>query len=459
MKKTDKKTISIYFLLIFGAALYLSFLFNDNLWVDEAFSASLIRGSWSEVWRDTVADTLPPLYNLFAKLMTVILGYSAPVMKFASAIPMILSLIVAAFPLRRLYGVKCSALFMLLLISMPELFYYGVEIRPYSLGFLFVTCAAASYCSLIAHFSKRSLTCLAVSTALAGYSHHFALVAAAFLWLWYFIYLIFHDRKHITDYFKGIAMTTAMYLPCFCLAVYQIKNYFSMAPLSLHSLLSDLRYPFVTHITALSLALLVCFVLVVICAVITHKSGTMTALSLIVIYAFVIGFGYGASILKGSSLFTARYFPSLGCLWLGFSIMLNNTLSSAGKHKKILSSIVLLIIIFVGLYNYRVQFVSEYAPAVNDMKDFFNNNLSPDDGYIIYEDAYQIETCMKYYYPNLQKHSWKNVDKIKGTVWYFEVDGYEKELEKASDYGYNIVYIRSMAFDRYAFRLYRLDPV
>ena len=91
------------------------------------------------------------------------------------------------------------------------------------------------------------------------------------------------------------------------------------------------------------------------------------------------------------------------------------------------------------------------------MTAWFDRNLSPDDGYIIYETAYQIEICMRYYYPGLKKYDRQSINEIKGNIWYFEVEGYEYELEKFKSLGYNIVYMRQMAFDRYKFNLYRLD--
>ncbi len=462
MKNADKKTISIYFLLLFGIIIYVSLIFNDNLWVDEAFTAALVRGSWGEVWHDTVADTLPPFYNLFAKGMTEILGYSAPVMKLASVIPMILTLIMAAFPFKKLFGAKASALFIMLLISMPFMLYYGVEIRPYSWGFFFASAAACSYCSVIRNFSKTNITFLAIFTALSGYAHHFSLIASGILWVWLFIYVIISHRESIAAYFKGILLTTIIYLPCFCLAVYQIKNassYFSMSPLSLHSLLSDIRYPFVTNITLLSASLLAIFVICVLSGLLLHDQNTLPAISLIAVFFAVIGFGYGASALKGSSIFTARYlFPSLGAFWMGVSLLLENLLRHIPKKQKsLITSVLFVIIILTGSYGYYSQFKSEYDTSVNHMKECFAANIKPDDGYIIYESAYQIETCMKYYYPDLKKYSWKNADKIKGTAWYFEVEGYEDKLKKASEHGYKSVFIDSLAFDRYSFKLYRLD--
>ena len=461
MKNTGQKTISILFLIIFGAGLYLSLIFNDNLWVDEAFTASLVRGNWSEVWRDTVADTLPPFYNLFAHFMTIVMGYSAPVMKFASVLPMILSILVAALPFRKRFSLRASALFILLLISVPEMFYYGVEIRPYSWGFFFVTASACSYCYVLKNYSKASFCSLAIFTALSGYAHHFALIASGMLWLWLFIYIIIAKRDHLADFFKGAVLTAVLYLPCFALAIYQIKNagsYFSMAPLSVHSLLSDMRYPFVTNITVLSALLLLLFIFCLGYSLLKRGPNTFAGSSLIAVFFAVLAFGYAASALKGSSIFTARYlFPSLGAFWMGTALFIDNAISSFPRRfRTCFVSTLLLIIVLTGFCTYRNQFISEYDDSVEEMKAYFDQNLTPEDGYVIYETAHQIETCMKYYYPEFQKHSWKNVDEISGNAWYFEVEGYEKELEKAKDYGYNVVYIKDMAFDRYNFKLYRL---
>jgi hypothetical protein len=64
---------------------------------------------------------------------------------------------------------------------------------------------------------------------------------------------------------------------------------------------------------------------------------------------------------------------------------------------------------------------------------------------------------MRYYYPQLKKYDLKHIDEISGNVWYFLVDGYEDELDHAIKNGLNFVYVDDFAFDRYSFKLYRLE--
>ena len=71
------------------------------------------------------------------------------------------------------------------------------------------------------------------------------------------------------------------------------------------------------------------------------------------------------------------------------------------------------------------------------MIDYFDANVAEDDGYLIYEDNYQIEICFRYYFPELKKYDWDSVAEIKGNIWYLEVSGYENERFKAQSYGYD----------------------
>ena len=64
-KIINKENLILFFSALLGSLIYISLIFNNNLWVDEAFTASLIRGNLSEVWAATAADTLPPFYNFF----------------------------------------------------------------------------------------------------------------------------------------------------------------------------------------------------------------------------------------------------------------------------------------------------------------------------------------------------------------------------------------------------------
>ncbi|MCR4893018.1 MAG: hypothetical protein K5989_12665 [Lachnospiraceae bacterium] len=540
-ERTEKSfTIIIWLLFLLGCAAFISLIFNRNLWVDEAFTACIIRGDWPEVWQKTAADTLPPFYNLFTKLLTVILGYCAPVMKLSSVLPMIFTMLLGATLVRKWFGSRSSILFILFIVVMPHFLYYGVEIRMYSWGIFFLTAAGIFSYPLFAHSRGMTLSSLqiaslkpywilfALSTAFCGYTHHFALVSAAFLWLFLLISLSGsiiasnrHDRSPensepgikgiLLPYLLSLALFVLLYFPCLLLTIRQIKHassYFSMTPLSLRTLLSDFRFPFVTEHTVLSAALLLMTALTVIHAVFhlltnrvqkapgktggpsvkksaSEETGNSSfsenetvpnmgdipdnklikdetqipclfgLVSMLVLPGTIL-FGYAVSAVAGSSLFTARYLvPSLGLLWLGVSI-----LSGPMLGKKLGTGLFLLWLLLslpVGIRAYRDQYSSEYSDGVEKMIAFFDANIKPGDGYIIYENNYQIELCFRYYYPELQKYDWESADEIPGTVWYFYLDGFKKELDLAPDFGYNAFCVGDMNFDRYAFVLYRMD--
>ena len=486
-KEFFEKNTNLCFLLIalIGSGLFISLIFNNNLWVDEAFTASIIRCPLPEVWTRTASDTLPPFYNFFGKLMTTVFGYSAPVMKFTSVLPMAGALLLSAFPVRRLFGSWTSFIFTLFLISMPNFYYYAVEIRMYSWGIFSVLGAAVYAASALKNRRKRDWALFSFFTVLSGYVHHFAFVSSGMLWLFTLILLLFPAltsdkaqkntdlKKRLLPWCLSLLVTFILYFPCMLLTVYQIKNassYFSMTPLTIHSFFSDLRFPFVTHFTILSALLLLTAASSLLGGLVlflkknsTASPQALTGLMFAAVFFSTLLFGYAVSTAAGSSLFTARYLvPSLGVFWLGCSVLINlcirNTVGNI-MISKILYSALIALSLITGIVTYRSQFISEYADGVNAMTAFFDSALGPDDGYIIYENSYQIENCFRYYYPDLKKYEWDTAGEIKGTVWFFAVDGFKKELEQAHDYGYNIQYIEHMTFDRYEFDLYRATPI
>ncbi len=464
--------------ILIGSGLYMSLIFNNNLWVDEAFTASIIRSPLKELWTRTAADTLPPFYNFFGKLLTSIIGYSAPVMKFGSVIPMIGTLILGACPVRREFGNAVSALFMLFLLSMPNFYYYAVEIRMYSWGIFAVT-GAAVYCYRAMMLrTPKDWGKFAFFTVLAGYVHHFAFVSTGMLWLFSLVSILFRSVHKKNDkgsepFLNGIRpwgvslfCTFLLYFPCMLLTIHQIKNassYFSMTPLTIHSFLSDLRFPFVTHYTALSALLLLLAVFAFVSWLFFKEEHSLSGLMFAAVFFATLIFGYSVSLLKGSSMFTARYLvPSLGSFWLGCAVLIVpaiQNMTASEKLRRFCFALIILLVSMTGIVTYCTQFKSEYAKGVDHMTAFFDSELGPDDGYIIYENSYQIEDCFRYYYPDLKKYDWESAGEISGTVWFFAVDGFKKELEESSNFGYNMQYIEHMSFDRYSFDLYRAVPV
>ena len=206
LTKNNENIIS-WLLVVIGAIVYISLTFNKNVWLDEAFSASLVRTDMAGVIERSMADTLPPLYNIILKISTDIFGYSVPVMKLTSVVPMIITMIVSATVVRKSHGFKTSALFTIALFTMPNLLFFGVEIRMYSLGFMFATIAGIYSYEVINNYSIKNLIIFSLVSALAGYSHHFAFVSVGFVFLFMLIYYFVLDRTNIKRWFYCLLIT------------------------------------------------------------------------------------------------------------------------------------------------------------------------------------------------------------------------------------------------------------
>ncbi len=151
-----------------GSVIYISLIFNNNLWMDEAFSAVLVRGTFSEMMKRSLADTLPPLYNILAWTLTHILGFNTCVLKLTSALPMIALLFFSAVKLPRLYDCPTASFFVLSMTAMPHFLQYGTEIRMYSLCVSFTAIAAIYALQFLKDSSLRSCIFFSVFSALSA---------------------------------------------------------------------------------------------------------------------------------------------------------------------------------------------------------------------------------------------------------------------------------------------------
>lgn len=457
MQTTNKSQQRILWgLVLLGSCLYLSLIFNNNLWLDEAFSATLVRTDMMGVLKASANDTLPPLYNILNKLMTMVFGYHAYVLKLTSVIPMILSMILGAAMVKKHFGFQPAAIFILCLCGMPRLLYYGVEIRMYSLGLFFVTASGIFAYDFYRTRRRISAVWFTLFSIGAGYTHHFAFVTVGFVYLFLLLAFILKSRERIREWFMILAATIVLYLPCLFITLQQAKKvngYFSMPSITPSFILKCLRDPFVTEFTPLSLLLLFVFLGVPLLLLIRRREIKQFFPGLLGLLCFygTLAFGCCASLLFSGNIFSDRYLvPSFGLFWLGFAVFTRDI----PKRAFFLLGIVLLL---VTGKTYTAQFQSEYKPGVEDMISFFDENVASDDGYLIYEDNYQIEICFRYYFPNLKKYDWKSISDISGDIWYLEVPGYEGHIKEITEHGYTAENQGTFSFDRYSFTLYKLQ--
>ena len=491
LTKNNENIIS-WLLVVIGAIVYISLIFNENVWLDEAFSASLVRTDMAGVLERSMADTLPPLYNIILKISTDIFGYSVPVMKLTSVVPMIITMIVSATVVRKSHGFKTSALFTIALFTMPNLLFFGVEIRMYSLGFMFATIAGIYSYEVINNYSIKNLIIFSLVSALAGYSHHFAFVSVGFVFLFMLIYYFVLDRANIKRWFYCLLITLTLYFPCLLVTLKQFKSvsgYFSMPDVTLSVFIKYMRYPYTVGNTPLSIALLISvFALVIYTAIkiytdvketkaktpaVTDIIGSgsesinsckldysaymsdLYALSMFLVYYGVLVFGTIVSKLMTANIFVDRYlFFAHGMIWLFFAI-------EAGKFKKYYYVVVTLLVLS-GVAGYVNEYHIEYDTNPDAIISYLNDNVQDGDVLYSYEDNEEMKFCLPFYDERLESYDELSdaIDAAKSSdaTLYVSVIDYKKfDPSDIENQGFNIEFVDTFSFDRYTFDLYKAE--
>ena len=470
---SEKKERSLTAVIVIAlSAVFISLIWNNNVWMDEAFTASLVHTDFAGVIRQSMEDTLPPLYNILLKSMTTVFGYTTPVMKMTSVIPMILTLLLSSTVVRKRFGFRTAVMFMLCIVFMPLMLYFGVEIRMYSLGFFFATAAGVYAYEVVCDQSKKNIVLFSVFSALAGYSHHFAFITVAFAYLYLMLYWFFADRKKIRVWFNCLLITFVLYLPCLIVTLNQfsrVSGYFSMPDVDLPLFLQYVIYPYTTGMTAISaLCLLVMLTGIVLFTVDLVRSKNPDPKSIYAIFCFgsyygVLIFGTVISKIMSANVFVDRYlFFATGLLWLFVAIVL--------PHRKKIGVLAVAAIIVTGVYTYSVQYHMEYDNSANEEIAFLRENIGAGDILYCMGGHEELENCIPFFtyldkdtndltfvYP-LDEAIRTSVQNGT-TLWIAVLDGFtpsEEDMQILSENGLSMEHAADFDFDRYKCEMYKV---
>ncbi len=465
-----KNTIFILFFILSG--IFISLVWNNNVWMDEAFTASLVHTDFAGVIERSMADTLPPLYNMVLWVMTSVFGYTIPVMKITSLIPMIVTLVLGATVIRRRWGEKVSALFMLFVTFMPVMFTYGVEIRMYSMGFFFATASGVYAYEVACDGTRKNIAAFVIFSTLAGYTHHFAFVTAAFSYLYLLIYFFVSDRKRIRQWFICLGATFVLYIPCLIVTLSQISRvsgYFSMPDVTLGVFGKYMIYPFIVGITpgTIICMLIMAAALAVFVAGVRSGREDVHTLSYLVFcfvtYYGVLVFGTIVSKIMTANIFVDRYlFFATGMLWLFAAIVLGRV-GTGGYAVSVIAAVI------VGICTYRVSFEAEYGNTADEEIAFLRANVSEGDIYYSIGGHEEMQNCIPFYtYLDAQTPELSFVYPLeeaikeseeKGTsLWISVLEGSEpsrEDMEIFDKYGITLEKKADFSFDRYRCEMYK----
>ncbi len=488
MKQAKIQAFIPWTLLILCSVCYVSLIFNQNVWMDEAFTATLIRTDMAGVISRSMKDTLPPLYNILLKLMTDLFGYSVPVMKITSVIPMIATLFLGATVVRRRHGLFAGCLFMLSLTAMPLMLYYGVEIRMYSIGFFFSTASGIYAFEVLLDSNRKNWILFTLFSVLAGYSHHFAFVCVGVIYFFLLLYYITKQRQNIRRWFLCLLATLILYLPCLLITLKQLKRvsgYFSMPEITPRLFVQYMLYPYTTGITVLSLLLLLSVICLFVRRIVlfvrkgkqnsvpdasdaedvadTESARHMYALLCVLPYYLILLFGTVLSKIMTANIFVDRYlFFSCGLIWLFFSIEISSLPEAAIKGIRIpVRALAVIFILLIFAATFHAEWELEYGQDPSDMIAYLDSHVSSGDGLITCADSEALYWCLPFYAPAL--HPYDTTDHGLGALndntisrLWIAVDEAASlpELRDANGDMREPVYDGTFDFDRYRFSLY-----
>ena len=138
--------------------------FGQDIWYDEVFSVNFIQHSYKEIAALTGKDVHPPLYYWYLKLfhdigkVLVPAASSIVLCKLASMLPFVGIFVYTLTAIRKNFGLHVAGLFWFLIMTMPQISNYTVEIRMYSLALFFITAAFVHSLELVRAFPAQGVS-------------------------------------------------------------------------------------------------------------------------------------------------------------------------------------------------------------------------------------------------------------------------------------------------------------
>lgn len=417
-------------ILIWGStfvftALYVSLLFNQNVWTDEIYTLKLIENNVSELLQEASLSQHPPLYYLIARAARLIFGDQLLVQKTVALVPMSLTLVLGATKIRRLFSDVVSFLFIMILGCIPCSMEFAVQVRMYSMALLAVTaCGLYAYECYISERKSRWFG-FVISAVAGAYLHYFAFGSVIIICGLLFLFLAFFHREKLKIWLLSIVIMVISYLPWFRVFVKQVAGVsegYWIPEITMETIWGYFEWAFGIDKWAWPcyiFTLLSVFAgIIVLVGVISRKERDIFALLCMLVPALTAGTGIVISLLM-QPVYCDRYvFPSIGLFCLFMAIALSRFV----RIKRLFLFIpVFMFLLFMGAVQYLETWRQEYKSTLVDQTvAFWNENVGEND--IIVYNLETFEFCYTYYFPKEKLFYVRDVDLSQDfdTIWFLD---------------------------------------
>ena len=466
MKNLFKRK-NLWSVLIWGSTtvftlLYVSLIFNQNVWTDEIFTMKLLEGSFQEIVEGTARDVHPPLYYFVAKLAQLLFGKSLQVQKIVTIIPMTLTLVLGATKVRRMFGDRVSFLFIVILGCIPCSMEFAVQVRMYSMALLAVTaCGLYAYaCYFETKANGGSWAGLVISTVAAAYLHYFSFGSVIIIQGILFLAFLIGKRDQLKKWFPAAAVMIAAYLPWFGIFAGQFRGVsqsYWIPEITPETVQGYFQWTFGINKWAwpgwLFTGLSVCAGIAALAGCVRKRREDICALLFMAVPALTAVTGVALSLLIRPIYRDQYVFPAIGLFCLFLAIELAHYM-----EKKWVFCPVFLFLLFLGAVQYLETWRQEYKATLTDQTvAFWNEHVGEND--IIVYNLQAMEFCYTYYFPEDKLFYVRDVDLDQDfdAIWFIDT-AYEWEFvpDQILPYDLQIEYQGHFGIEHNEFDLYRV---
>ena len=445
-------------ILVIGM-MYVSLIFNPNIWTDEAYTIELVgKHSIKEVIAGTANDVHPPFYYLIVKVFVASFGNQLQVYKLVSIVPMIATMLLALTNIKPWFGKKTAILYVLFCNAIPCVMEYGVQVRMYSWAMFFITlCGVAAY-GVLHTEQKWYWVLLTVGAVTSCYTHNFAMISAVFIYLLLGVFLIVKKKSSIKVWLASGVIVSCIYLP-WLLVLYKqtqnrVGNYWieEITGETICGYFADLFGTELPYTTGVFVLLLLITVFLCICGWKKRKQESLYSMGLILVPILTALAGVLVSIYI-TPFFIARYvIPCMGLLALAFAIAL-------GQERNVSYGILCLFLVCTTGHMYMETYQEEYEGThTEELLSFMQEHLGEQDiilyNYEIYDFIY---AC---YFDEEQLCFLSDMDFASTdyeTIWYFDsCMSPWLSTDTLEMYGLEKEYIDIMGIEQNDFILYKI---
>lgn len=180
---TLRMDLVLYFYTFFLFLLNFVRIFDNTFWGDEGYSIKLAKMSVSQMVEATAMDVHPPLYYLLIQLLYRCFGNNGMAYHLSAFIPYTIILIVACTAVKKRMGLIPATILVTMSSVMKNAVTYNVEVRMYALAAMLVLVAYIALYDIAKKNEVVSWVVFCVASLGAAYTHYYALISVAFLYL------------------------------------------------------------------------------------------------------------------------------------------------------------------------------------------------------------------------------------------------------------------------------------